>query len=224
MSGMSRNLMGPYDQGVPSPRTVHVHPYPTRYHGTINTRPMFSLPFQYQPHAVFKPDDFSRPTDGLGRQPVVSGLGSLQYNTGRGIFRPGGYGGGIFDNNLAGLGYTADSLPWLKYSADTVEFQKDLNVLLRAAGKPTVSEDGEMGPSTCNACRSLDACRPVPTACSQSTTTVPVTTAPSLPMTTDASLMPGGGGMSSTTKNILAFAGAGAAVLGIAYLVMRKRG
>lgn len=224
MSGISRNLMGPYPSGVPNPRTVHVHPYPTRYHGTINTRPMFSLPFMYQPHAVFKPDDFSRSTDGLGQAPRAN-LGSLQYDTGRGVFRPGGYGGGIFDSNLAGLGYTADSLPWLTYSPDTVEFQKDLNTLLRAAGKPTVTEDGKMGPGTCEACQSIDACRPMPTACSQATAApVLAPTLPSTPATMDASLLPSGGGMSSTTKNVIAFVGAGTVALGIAYLVMKRKG
>lgn len=72
MSGIARNLMGPYPRGVPSPRAVHVHPYPTRYHGTINTRPMFGKPFQWQPHAVFKPDDFypEAPVSGLGLSPA----------------------------------------------------------------------------------------------------------------------------------------------------------
>lgn len=37
----------------------------------------------------------------------ISGLGDLQYQTGRGIFRPGGNGGGIFDGNIAGLGAVA---------------------------------------------------------------------------------------------------------------------
>lgn len=40
----------------------------------------------------------------------VRGLGDLQYNTGRGVFRPGGRGGGIFDGNIAGLG---DLTSWL---------------------------------------------------------------------------------------------------------------
>jgi len=31
-------------------------------------------------------------------------VGTLQYDTGRGIFRPGGRGGGIFDGNIAGFG------------------------------------------------------------------------------------------------------------------------
>lgn len=45
--------------GVPSPYTVHVHPYPTRFHGGIWTRPYSQSPMVQQPHAVFKPDDFA---------------------------------------------------------------------------------------------------------------------------------------------------------------------
>lgn len=70
-SAIRRNLQGPYPAGVPSPLTVHVHPYPTRYHGTINTRPVFTLPYVESPHAVFKPDDF------YSFYPGVNGLGAL---------------------------------------------------------------------------------------------------------------------------------------------------
>lgn len=48
-----------YTAGVPSEYTVHVHPWPTRYHGPIYTRPEFGLPYVQSPYAVFKPDDFS---------------------------------------------------------------------------------------------------------------------------------------------------------------------
>jgi hypothetical protein len=34
---------------------------------------------------------------------AVKGLGFMQYDTGRGVFRPGGRGGGIFDGNIAGF-------------------------------------------------------------------------------------------------------------------------
>lgn len=220
MSGMSRNLMGPYPRGVPSPRTVHVHPYPTRFHGSINTRPMFSLPFKYQPQSVFKPDDFSREPPPVT---TTQGLGTLQYNTRRGIFRPGGYGGGIFDGDISGLGYTADSLPWSTYSADTAEFQKDLNALLRAEGKPTLTEDGRLGKDTCNACRGIEACRPVPTNCAQQYATPAPSPVVAPPLTVNQSAMLPSPGMSSTTKNALIFVGAGAAAIGIAYFVMKRK-
>jgi hypothetical protein len=44
--------------GVPTPYVSHVHPYPTRYHGGIWTRPVFEFPYVESPQAVFKPDDF----------------------------------------------------------------------------------------------------------------------------------------------------------------------
>lgn len=42
------------------------------------------------------------------------GAEAMLYNTGRGIFRPGGYGGGVFDGNIAGLGDLTDWIlnPW----------------------------------------------------------------------------------------------------------------
>jgi hypothetical protein len=44
---------------IPSPYKVHVHPYPTRFHGGIWTRPVFGLPFQPAPSAVFMPHQFA---------------------------------------------------------------------------------------------------------------------------------------------------------------------
>ena len=87
-------IMPGYPAGVPNPLHKHTHPYPTRYHGTIYTRPVYTLPFSENPHAVPMPRDFA-------------GFGSValgDYEVGRGIFRPGGYGGGVFDGNIAGLG------------------------------------------------------------------------------------------------------------------------
>jgi hypothetical protein len=48
-----------YPSGVRSQYEVHVHPWPTRYHGPIYTRPEFHFPYVQNPQAVFKPDDFS---------------------------------------------------------------------------------------------------------------------------------------------------------------------
>ena len=48
-----------YPRGVESQYEVHVHPWPTRYHGPIYTRPSFGLPYVQSPYAVFKPGDFS---------------------------------------------------------------------------------------------------------------------------------------------------------------------
>ncbi len=82
-----------YPAGVPNPQTRHVHPYPTRFHGGNSVRPVFTFPFAYNPQIVTLPSG-------------VHGLGD--YNVGQGVFRPGGYGGGVFDGNLAGLGALED--------------------------------------------------------------------------------------------------------------------
>lgn len=56
-----------YPAGVPSQFSVHVHPWPTRFHGPIYTRPVFGLPYAQSPYAVFKAGDFSATaTAGLG--------------------------------------------------------------------------------------------------------------------------------------------------------------
>lgn len=76
--------------GVPSPDHAHVHPYPTRYHGGIWTRPVFGFPWNRRPYAVFRPSQ-------------MNGLGQL-WDTGDGVFRRPRYdGGGIF-NDVSGLG------------------------------------------------------------------------------------------------------------------------
>ncbi len=90
--------MPSYPAGVPNPLTRHYHPYPTRFHGTNYVRPVFLLPYVQNPYHVNMPGE-------------ISGLGD--YNVGQGIFRPGGYGGGLFDGNLAGLGATAPTVEQL---------------------------------------------------------------------------------------------------------------
>jgi hypothetical protein len=57
---------------VPSQFEAHVHPWPTRYHGPIYTRPVFGLPYVQSPYAVFKPGDFSATaTAGLGVETTI---------------------------------------------------------------------------------------------------------------------------------------------------------
>jgi len=60
--------------GVPSPYTVHVHPYPTRFHGGIWTRPYTQSPLAPTPYSVLKPDDFA--PDAYARYPF-QGIGEL---------------------------------------------------------------------------------------------------------------------------------------------------
>lgn len=161
----------------------------------------------------------------------MNSLGTLQYQTGRGIFRPGGNGGGIFDNNLAGVsglgGYSLQSMPWLSYSDGTKEYQGDLNDALRKLGQPTITEDGKLGPGTCAAAKKVQASPdygwPLPSECNK-THTAPSTptVAPALP--SESTMMPGGGGMSRSTKNALIFVGAGVAALGVAYFALKRAG
>jgi hypothetical protein len=171
---IQRNLMGPYTKGVPSPYVAHVHPYPTRFHGAIYTRPVFGFPWVESPQAVFKPNDFTPYGDeGPDR---MNGLGDPQYDTGRGVFRPGGRGGGIFDSTISGLGtlgatkkpnkkkklssalrgfgaVTKDSelFPWKEYSDGNLALQKATNVAIEELGYCPISEDGKLGPGTCGA-------------------------------------------------------------------------
>lgn len=224
MSGISRDLLGPYPAGVPTPRHIHVHPYPTRYHGSINTRPWFNFPYRKQPHAVFKPDDFSQ-------EPPVNGLGSLQYQTGRGIFRPEGNGGGIFDENISGvgaaLGYSVASLPWHGYDANTLALQKDLNKALRDLNQPTIKEDGKLGDNTCSAAKLVSKSSgygyiEVPPECNKSHTSSSSSTSTTLvSTTTESATLPPPRGMSSGTKNALVFGGAAVLALGGAFLIMK---
>lgn len=231
---MNRDLLGPYPPGIPSPRHVHVHPYPTRFHGSINTRPVFGFPYRAAPASVFKPDDFNQ-------EGPVAGLGSLQYQTGRGVFRPGGRGGGIFDGNIAGLGalgYAVRDLPWSQYDADTAALQKDINKALRALGKPTILEDGKLGTNTCAAANTAYNAiatgkitgefgyLAVPPECGKHSTSAPTstpsTTVPSASTTSEASTLPPlPRRMSSSTKNIMIFGGAAILALGGAFLIMK---
>lgn len=145
------DLMGPYPAGVPNPQTWHVHPYPTRYHGGVWTRPVFGFPVAVQKQSVLLP---GRDIRGLGNADGSSSESAL-WDEGRGIFRPGGYGGGVFDGNLAGLGRALggneDIYPWGKYSAETEKLQESTNATLKNYGYCPITVDGKLGPATCGA-------------------------------------------------------------------------
>lgn len=93
--------------GIPNPRVVHRHPYPTRFRGTIPIRPVFGFPYVRNVHNVMMPSQFS-------------GLGGAAFTQTDGIFRsPELDGGGIFNDVIAGspdglgalpLGITTQSL------------------------------------------------------------------------------------------------------------------
>jgi hypothetical protein len=100
-------------------------------------------------------------------QPAVSGLGAVNssWDTGEGVFRPGGYGGGVFDGNISGLGSIGarrrigmrglgeDSAdyPWKAYSDKTKALQVTTNESLKKAGLCPIAADGKLGGATCGA-------------------------------------------------------------------------
>ena len=171
----------PYVPGVPTPYSLHVHPWPTRFHGPIYTRPVFGFPVNARPEEVFTPGyDISRgathvPLSGLGTAAVDPNPIRL-WNEGDGIFRPGGYGGGVFDGNISGLGSLgtqsraeimaakrlrrairglgADdsaTYPWRTVSEATRTLQKSTNESLAKAGMCPLTVDGKLGGATCGA-------------------------------------------------------------------------
>lgn len=94
-------------QGVTSPVVAHVHPYPTRFHGGIWTRPVFGFPWVRTPHYVIRPSELT----GLGRAPIdptfrpYHGIGDAgDWDTGVGVFRRPRYDGGGLFNAVSGLG------------------------------------------------------------------------------------------------------------------------
>lgn len=94
--------------GVPSPYVAHVHPYPTRFHGGIWTRPVFGMPRVAKVQSVFRPVNFDPPAqsglgDSCGCGSSPDGLGDPLIQAGDGVFRyPRTGGGGIFNRALAG--------------------------------------------------------------------------------------------------------------------------
>lgn len=153
--------------GIPNPYAATTHPYPTRYHGGIWTRPEFGFPAVVSPQAVFKPTDFN------AANPALRGLGEMLVTTGNGVFGEPSGGGGVFGPSLYGLGYepptfyptadvattsTATQAPALKGqgaggSGDSrvAELQGYLNRVLAAAGFAPLTQDGRLGPKACGA-------------------------------------------------------------------------
>lgn len=241
-----------YPAGVPTPYAMHVNPYPTRFHGGIWTRPAFDFPQNQSPTTVFLPPrDIDmipdKPYSGLGH--ALAG-GDLAVDAGEGIFRPGGYGGGVFDGNLAGapsLGHaptlgdtTSDAAdyPWDTYSAKTAALQTATNAALAAAGYCPIAVDGKLGPATCGARNRLtvdDTTGAVwsnPSTCQAST--IPTLksagcgsgsgtsiTSSRASMSPATSSLPM---LSSSTKKILGFVGGGLLAVGAVYYIKKRRG
>jgi hypothetical protein len=246
---LRRSLMGPYQRGVPSQYIVHKHPWPTRFHGPLYQRPSFSYPFMSSPQNVFKPGDFY-PGE-LTEPQMVAGLGAtdegrymagqeaILFDTGRGIFKPGGYGGGIFDGNLSGitavsglgvLGQATGEYPWGAYSEATKALQEKTNAELSAKGYCPLVVDGKLGPRTCGAARAMFT--QYPNTCQKFTApTMPPCVAPSATMAPAAALAPTPGvtvapvqfGVAPDWKKYAAFAAGAAIVAGGAYFLLRRK-
>jgi hypothetical protein len=80
-----QSIFGDTVHGVPSPLVPHTHPYPTRFHGPVNTTPRFGLPYRQQSLVV-------------PRQFTVQAMGAVEPLTG----------GAVTDAIVGGvLGYLA---------------------------------------------------------------------------------------------------------------------
>lgn len=64
-----QSIFGDTTRGVPSPLVPHKHPYPTRFHGPVNTTPRFMLPYRQQSWTV-------------PRQYTVQAMGAVEPLTG----------------------------------------------------------------------------------------------------------------------------------------------
>lgn len=155
----------PIVAGVPTPYFYQNRVWPSRFHGPIYTRPVFGFPLIARPYDVFTP------SYNLNRnmpQPTLSGLGAVQssWDTGQGVFKPGGYGGGVFDGDISGLGSigargqrrgvrglgdAAADYPWRAYSDKTKALQASTNESLKKAGMCPIAVDGKLGGGTCGA-------------------------------------------------------------------------
>lgn len=167
----------PIVPGVPTPYFYQNRVWPSRFHGPIYTRPMFGFPERPKTQEVF--------TQGynLNRevpQPTLSGLGAtvgegMLWETGNGVFKPGGYGGGVFDGDISGLGsigprtirhkksrartlrglgaVSSTDMPWKTKADATIALQSTINAYLLRFGMCPISVDGKLGPGTCGAAR-----------------------------------------------------------------------
>jgi hypothetical protein len=98
----------------------------------------------------------------------------MLWDAGDGIFKPGGYGGGVFDNNISGLGSLgttaaprkraqkrgaglrglgddSSDYPWRVETDKTRALQKATNEALVKAGMCPLTVDGKLGGATCGA-------------------------------------------------------------------------
>jgi hypothetical protein len=218
---------GPGPSGVPSPYAVHYSAYPTRFHGGIWTRPVFGFPWIQRNQSNFIP--------GRDITEVMNGVG---FYVGDGIFKPPGYGGGVFDGNLNGLGDEASDYPWGTYSDTTKKLQQTTNVALAEKAHCPIAVDGKLGPATCGArlhltalyageavfaapstCKSFIYPRAKSQGCSATSAPAP-SSMPSSPTAPPDAFV--GAGMTASTKKALAFMGGGLAAVAAVYLLKKR--
>jgi hypothetical protein len=239
----------PIVPGVPTPYFFQNRVYPSRFHGGIWTRPVFGFPKIARPQDVFTPGyDIDRQVP----QPTLSGLGStgMGWQTGEGVFKPGGYGGGVFDGNISGLGSigrrvavrgigdaAVSSYPWRVKSLDTISLQSIVNAELMAKSMCPIGVDGKLGGGTCGAIQFLTnngVATTMPTECQGHTSEfkAPIKNTGkgcgggSAPVTVSTSpIAPQAfqSGMSSSTKRVLGFALGGVLAIGAVVLLRKKK-
>lgn len=159
----------PYVPGTPNPFHWMVKTPNTRFHVGRWVSPVFSGKTISRPY-----DNFTRSynMDREVPQPTLSGLGATVgdgrlWDEGDGVFNRGGYGGGVFDGNISGLGSLAaaprrslgslaslfggDGMEWKVKSDATVAAQSTLNAHLLGMGMCPIAVDGKLGGATCGA-------------------------------------------------------------------------
>lgn len=131
---------GPRPGGVPNPFGPRVHPYPTRYHGPIYTRPMFRFPWHQRPQNA-----------GM----ITRGTTSSSLT---GYFSVSGLAG------MGGGGALGQDTPMYGWSSEIKALQEAINPRLDRMGRVRIKADGTLRPATCGGAALVGL--PMPSACS----------------------------------------------------------
>jgi hypothetical protein len=207
---------------------------------------------------IAKPQDVFTPSYNIDRhlpQPTLSGLGATVgdgrlWDEGEGIFKPGGYGGGVFDGDISGLGSIGkrraprgiamrglgDAYPWREKNDATIAFQSTLNAHLLAKGMCPITVDGKLGSDTCGAVKFLNnngisVATPDGCVAHPSDSTAPRKNSGgcgggggrTVVPSSNLPVQPLEAGMSSGTKRALGFALGGVLAIGAVVMLRKKR-
>jgi hypothetical protein len=102
--GDQDSIFGPTYEGVPNPQIPHTHPYPTRYHGYVDSRPRFFLPYRKASYEAPAVQAWKDPAD--ARAASQSATAWLQFPTE--VPALSGFGGGC--GCTQGVGGSPDGL------------------------------------------------------------------------------------------------------------------